>query len=518
MPETMTKPAQDVYGQMKEARKPYLDRARRAAEVTVPYLLATYEATPGEDLEQPSTSFGSRAVNSLVNKLLLSLFPVQIPFFRLFPEDDIAEIIGQTAGPEELSEIAVELNKVSDKVLRDMAVSATRTKMHDSLMHTVVAGNALVNVDKDSERVFHLPSYVVERTPRGKIRLIIVRELKRRALLSETEMALLEKGANAAPSEETPQPMGSQEREFVELWTVVEWDGKRWQEWQELGKEKVPDSEASYAKDELPWLALRMIAVDGEHYGRSYVELYEADLISLNGLARAVVEGAAIASKMNPLLDPNGHLKAKDLTEAENGQPLEGRPDEVTYIQVPKLPELSFAQAMGGDIEQRLSFAFLMTTSVQRDAERVTAEEIRLLAGELSENLGGVYSLLTTDLQIPMVRLLVNRQPTDERAAIIKDARIAITAGLDAIGKGRDFEAHRQWILTLQEAGLDTREIINGIEYARLTGAFLGIDSDAILRTEEEIQSQRTAAAIAAGAQRAAPQIAEQVLQQQQAG
>ena len=45
--------------------------------------------------------------------------------------------------------------------------------------------------------------------------------------------------------------------------------------------------------------------------------------------------------------------------------------------------------------EERMSFAFLLNAAVQRDAERVTAQEIRYMANELETALGGVYSLLS---------------------------------------------------------------------------------------------------------------------------
>lgn len=57
-----------------------------------------------------------------------------------------------------------------------------------------------------------------------------------------------------------------------------------------------------------------------------------------------------------------------------------------------------------------MSFAFLLNSAVQRQGERVTAEEIRYVAGELEDTLGGVYSILAQELQLPLAKRLLNQQ------------------------------------------------------------------------------------------------------------
>ena len=61
---------------------------------------------------------------------------------------------------------------------------------------------------------------------------------------------------------------------------------------------------------------------------------------------------------------------------------------------------------------RRLGAAFLLNTAVTRDAERVTAQEIRMQAQELESSLGGVYSRLANELQLPLAKRLL--QEIDE--------------------------------------------------------------------------------------------------------
>ena len=51
-------------------------------------------------------------------------------------------------------------------------------------------------------------------------------------------------------------------------------------------------------------------------------------------------------------------------------------------------------------LEKRLAEAFLVLTPV-RQSERTTAEEVRMTQMELERQLGGLFSLLTTEFLIP---------------------------------------------------------------------------------------------------------------------
>ena len=67
----------------------------------------------------------------------------------------------------------------------------------------------------------------------------------------------------------------------------------------------VPGSEGQYKKDLMPWIALRMVHLDGEDYGRSFVEEYLGDLKSLEGLMEALVSSAAASAKLVFMVRPN---------------------------------------------------------------------------------------------------------------------------------------------------------------------------------------------------------------------
>ncbi|MBX9279900.1 portal protein, partial [Klebsiella pneumoniae] len=74
--------------------------------------------------------------------------------------------------------------------------------------------------------------------------------------------------------------------------------------------------------------------------------------------------------------------------------------------------------------------------------ERVTAEEIRYVASELEDTLGGVYSILSQELQLPLVRVLLKQlQATQQIPELPKEAvEPTISTGLEAIGRGQDLD------------------------------------------------------------------------------
>ena len=146
-----------------------------------------------------------------------------------------------------------------------------------------------------------------------------------------------------------------------------------WKVWQEINGNLIPDSEGFYPLDKNPFIPLRFSRIDGEDYGRGYVEEYLGDLQSLESLQRALVEGSAAAAKVLFLVNPNGTTRAKTLAESPNGAIAQGNAADVSVLQLQKFNNFRVVQESIKKIEERLGHAFLLTSGVARNAERVTA-------------------------------------------------------------------------------------------------------------------------------------------------
>ena len=259
----------------------------------------------------------------------------------------------------------------------------------------------------------------------------------------------MEDAEHADPSHDEKEDNESPtETDDIEVFTRFYLDGSQWKMYQEAMGKRVPGSDAQWPKEKPPFMCLRWTTVEGESYGRSYVEEYLGDLISLEGLSKGVVEAAAIAAKVVFLIDPNGRTVASDITEAESGDAVVGHKDDVHCLQVEKQADLTIAQKAAEAIQQRLSYAFLMTSAIQRNGERVTAEEIRLMASDLEDALGGVYSLLAQEFQYPLVIRIMDRMTRQKRLPELPKGVVkpVITTGLTALGRGHDGQRLRQFL------------------------------------------------------------------------
>ena len=217
---------------------------------------------------------------------------------------------------------------------------------------------------------------------------------------------------------------------------------------QEVKGIKIPTSVGTYAEDALPYQCLRMVRVDGEDYGRGYVEEFLGDLKSLEGLSQALVESAAASSKVVFMIRPNSVTKKRDLALTRNGDIITGSRDDVSVLQTDKQYDLRVVQESIRALEDRMSFAFLLHTAIQRDAERVTAQEIRYMAEQLETSMGGIYSLLSMEFQLPLVKLLMKRMSqTKEIPALPKGSvKPTIITGIEALGRGNDLQKLREFI------------------------------------------------------------------------
>ena len=86
---------------------------------------------------------------------------------------------------------------------------------------------------------------------------------------------------------------------------------------------------------------------------------------------------------------------------------MQGRPDDIGVVQVGKSADFGTAFQMMQQLERRLNEAFLVMQV--RQSERTTAEEVRLTQMELEQQLGGLFSLLTTEFLLPYLSRILNQ-------------------------------------------------------------------------------------------------------------
>ena len=160
--------AEKCYRRLQSDRDHYLDRARVASRLTIPYLIPeTNEPTAQtkESYAVPWNGIGARGVLNLASRMLLALLPPTQQFFR-FSLDDAA-LAQEGVEPEQKTQVEEALSKIERLVLREIEASNDRVVFHEALLHLIISGNALLYVSTEGLRVFHLNRYVCSRDPMG---------------------------------------------------------------------------------------------------------------------------------------------------------------------------------------------------------------------------------------------------------------------------------------------------------------------------------------------------------------
>jgi hypothetical protein len=271
--------------------------------------------------------------------------------------------------------------------------------------------------------------------------------------------------------------------------------GDRVEIYQEVEGEIIPDSYGTYPIEQSPFLALRMNRIDGEDYGRSYVEQYLGDLISLESLSKSIVEAAAASAKLLFLVNPTGTTRAKTLAQAPNGAIREGNAADVTVLQANKGADLQVALATAQGISERLSYAFLLTEATIRNADRVTAEEVRLVTQSIERQLGGIYSILSQEFQLPLVGRVIDRLTKSKRMPKLPKDFVTptIVTGIDALGRGNDLnrlDIYLQGIGQILGPQM-IQQYIDVREYLNRRAASLGIETAGLVKSEEQLQIEQ---------------------------
>ena len=471
--------AKERYNQLTSSRTQFLDTAVECSELTLPYLVTQDDNYKGKrTFLQPWQSVGAKAVVTLSAKLMLATLPPQTSFFKLQVRDDK---LGETLDPQMRTELDLSFSKIERLIMDYIAASSDRVIVHQALKHLIVSGNALIFMGKDGLKHYPLQRYVVNRDGNGNVIEIITKELVSRKVL----------GIAPPPNDKPTGEYGANEDD-AEVYTCVKMDESsgNWKWHQEVDDMILEGSQSSAPKKASPWLVLRFNTVDGEDYGRGRVEEFLGDLRSLNGLSQALVEGSSVASKVIFLVSPSATTKPGTLAKAGNGAIIQGRPEDVGVVQVGKTADFATAANMAATIERRILEAFLVMNI--RNAERVTAEEVRLTQLELEQSLGGIFSLLTVEFLVPYLnRTLLILQRSNQIPRLPKDVvRPKIVAGINSLGRGQDNEALTRFITTVaQTLGPEAlTQYIDPSEAIKRLAAAQGIDVLNLVRTNDQLQ------------------------------
>jgi hypothetical protein len=485
------------YETLSSDRTEFLDAARRATTLSLPYLLAPSGHSEGSTLPTPWQSMGAKGVNVMASKLMMALFPVNTSFFKLQISDGIF-VENPELNAKMRSEADEKLSKMERIINQAITGSMDRVILTQAIRHAVATGNGLLFDHKDGLKFYPLNRFVCLRDGNSRpIEIVTVEAMDRETLperyRTEEKKANDVQSDSAGPSSVTEITL-TENSVLVYTWAKLEDGNWRWH--QEIDGEKVVGSEGMSPADAPAWIPVRFNVVDGENYGRGRVEEFIGDLQSLEGLTQSLVEGSAAAAKILYLLNPGAITKPAEFVQAQNGDVLVGRPEDLVPVVTGKQADFATAFQMIQALTKSLSEAFLILSV--RQSERTTAEEVRYVQQEVMEQLGGILGTLTTEVVAPYLkRKLSVLQRKGQLPKLPKGFVLpTVVAGLDGVGRGQDREALIRVAGTIQQVfGPEIfMQKVSADEFLKRLFASEGIDPlELIISPEMQAQAKQAA-------------------------
>lgn len=508
-----TRTGAEAWGRLDNARQALLTRWEKMASFTIPRVCRQSAFNEKTDTAQFDwQSVGAQAVNHVVNKMMMALFAPSRPFLRLTPSAEaVAELVSQNVP---MSVIEEGMSEAEQQSMRELDKKGDlRPKLHQALLNMTVVGNACVYMpreDKGKFKVFYSRNWAVRRDAVGEVAELILRE--------QYQFNDLDPKVQEALKDKKYKPDSK-----VCLYNWCERNDKhgyRITQW--VDEHQLPDEFNGAAKDyeDLPYKVWAWSLHDGADYASGLVEDYYGDFAALSALSEAMVKGAILASEFRWLVNPTGQTKPEDLENSENGSALPGDKDDISLLESGKASDLAIVQGVAADYIRRIGQGFLLGSAVTRDAERVTAEEIRMQAQELEASLGGVYSRAAVEVQLPLGKWLLKNIGVKIKGNTIT---VSIVTGLDALSRSGDLDAIRGALtdiaLLKQVEGMTTELIIPEILSTIMIGHGLAArrfvkNADQVAQEQAQRQEQEVnQAASVAGAEAGAAAAAEGIQQ-----
>ncbi|EEE42851.1 portal protein [Roseibium alexandrii] len=466
------KSLKERYQNLQIKREPFLKRARDCAALTIPTLLPPEGHNATSKLPQPYQGLGARCVVTLASRMLVAFIPTGQPFFGLEVPPELLLQEGLMEAPPDLEKgFALATNLITKEIEK----KAWRKPTSLTLELLVSTGNALERYMPDNSiRVYRLDQYVVVRDLSGNL----------------VELILREKVNKASLPEQTQSYLKASQEDDVEIFTCAKRHPDGWEIKQEVEGQIIEGMGGVTPTN--PFNPLRWSAVPGEDYGRGKVEEHFSDLTYLDLLSKSMVDGSAMATRHITMVRPNaaGSNLRKRFAEAKNGDVISGNPEDVDLKQFANVTGMQIAQQEIARITQELAQAFLLSSSMIRNAERVTAQEVRMIAEELESVLGGVYSYLSQDMMSARIEaLMTSMMAAGQLPPVLQMTQPVLTVGLEALERDKDVMRVQTVLQTLQALPPD---FLDYLDIPDLLKTFMiGLGLPGKVKTEQEAQQTR---------------------------
>ncbi|AWD90615.1 head to tail connecting protein [Pseudomonas phage Njord] len=507
------KTIKQAYEKLKPQRNAFVERGKRFARYTIPHLLVDFDHVGMGDYGDSMNStgwqgFGAQALTHLENRLVMTMFPPHQPFFSL----DLTEKATAVLSEEEHAVVKSQslLAAAVRSAMQEHEKINGRSAIGQAVRHLLCVGNGCLYLPTKGD-VVHYPlnRYVVRRDKSGSLLKLILLEHKALDTFPPEIQAMIRANRHSAA--------GKDKDTNIELYTEARRDGEFFIIRQEA-EGNIVGTEYRVHEDRFPFIVLRWEANYGEDYGRSKVELHQGDFHMIQFLSEALAKGMILMADVKYLVKPGAVTDVDHLINSPTGEYVYGNIDDVGVLQLEKYADFTPIANVLDKYERRVGQAFMMDSQVQRNAERVTAYEIRRDSQSNEQALGGNYTLLAPSLQKRYARLLMYRIKFELGSDLVDTV---LMTGIEALSKMSELDRIQQLTEMLQMPAAWPEPIQQRVQWGDLIQYLanqLSLELPFMMNEEQFLEYSRQQQAaeqqqvIGEGLQKAVPTIADNLM------
>lgn len=437
--------AEAVYEELAIGRSGVIDKARQLAAISIPTLFPPEGWRPDMTLPPPNQSINSENIDNLASAIMVVAMPPGRPLLRYsIIQHRIQAEIDQD--PDLFAKTTLALALLEKAHRLRFEATAMRMAYVEMAAQLIIAGNGLWrHLKLNSPSVHRCDSYVVKRNAFGEQLYVILKERVNLGDMDRMTRAFIEN----ILSQNVQARVEQNRNEFtdeVEIYSCcklhrVSKDRAVWLYWEEFQGEFIPETDVMCEYDVPPLYAAWLKPSYGNNWGIGYAELHQGDMYKVENGEGSMNDATEAAGMVLLFVKPGGTTSKKVLEKARNLRWMYGNAEDLTTFRLDKGQDLQVVAENIAKAEQRLGVAFMRYSSFQRQAERVTAEEWKILTRELDRAMGGLYSSLAQGFgRHVMLRAIALHEEEDKGMPKLPHdvVQVGVITGLDNMGVSDD--------------------------------------------------------------------------------
>lgn len=433
-------------------------------------------------IEHDYQSMGALLVNTLATKLCSTLFPANQSFFRISMDEAFQKMLTDSGNFDEKGAKS-KIISIEREACGRLFLNAAYAQLIQAMRFLIITGNALMYRSEERITVYSLHNYAMHRDNAGNVLDIVLKEVLTYGSLPPDLMPIVRQGEH-------------KDNDEVIVWTRIKREFRK-KNYVYIVSQQVNGIDVGkrsiYPEKLCPYIPVVWNHVNGDSYGRGHVEDYAGDFAKLSDLSRSLTLYEIDACKVVNLVKPGSTIDLDSMNDAEIGEYVYGDPES---IKKHSGGEFQMIKSLLEDIQtvfQRLGTAFMYSGNI-RDAERVTAEEIRQNAAEADKTLGGVYSRLAECIHLPLSYVLTHEvEPKLISSLMNKNIRLKVLTGLAALGRAAEVNNLTQAVQILAAIVPAMKQISQRFDTEAVVDRVMesfGLNTEDYMLTPEALQKQ----------------------------